>query len=289
LSARRVAVVHLSIGAACVKHHDDLIFDVGAHNGDDTAYYLREGFRVVAIEANPVLAADLKRRFGADIRNGGLTVLNVGIARRAETLPFWVNDEQSVWSSFCRDLGGRQGNRCHSGAVRCLPLGRLLEEHGIPHYVKMDIEGYDSVGLGSLTPRNRPPYISCEVTHGDALIERLYALGYRRFKLVNQDTFTDATPVFDHELAFRGLRKLCGLVPAVRRFVPDGLRTDFDTFGCHSGYPFPQGSSGPFAEKTWGDWRTKDDVLQRYDEIRRRYLRARVPLEHCWYDVHATD
>ena len=28
----------------------DLIIDVGAHNGDDTAFYLHEGYRVVAIE-----------------------------------------------------------------------------------------------------------------------------------------------------------------------------------------------------------------------------------------------
>jgi FkbM family methyltransferase len=272
-----------------LKHQDDLIFDIGANNGDDTAYYLREGFRVVAIEANPTLAAQIERRFAADTSSGRLTVLNVGIARRAETLPFWVNDEHSVWSSFCRDLGGREGNRCHSVPVRCLPLGTLIEEHGIPHYVKIDIEGYDSVGLDSLTPQNRPPYISCEVSHGDDFIERLHALGYRRFKLVNQETFTGATPVFDHELAFRGLRKLCVRLPAAKRFVPDGIRTDFDTFVRLSGYPFPHGSSGPFAEKTWGEWRSKDDVLQRYDDIRRRYLRARIPLEHCWFDVHAKD
>ena len=30
---------------------DDLIYDVGMNNGDDTAYYLHKGFRVVAVEA----------------------------------------------------------------------------------------------------------------------------------------------------------------------------------------------------------------------------------------------
>jgi hypothetical protein len=29
----------------------DLIFDVGANNGDDTAAYLARGFRVIAVEA----------------------------------------------------------------------------------------------------------------------------------------------------------------------------------------------------------------------------------------------
>ena len=41
--------------------HQDLIYDVGINNvginnADDTAYYLRRGFRVVAIEANTCLA-----------------------------------------------------------------------------------------------------------------------------------------------------------------------------------------------------------------------------------------
>lgn len=33
--------------------HPALVIDVGMHNGDDTAYYLHRGYRVVAIEANP--------------------------------------------------------------------------------------------------------------------------------------------------------------------------------------------------------------------------------------------
>ena len=32
-----------------------LIFDIGMYDGSDTRYYLNEGFRVLAIEANPVL------------------------------------------------------------------------------------------------------------------------------------------------------------------------------------------------------------------------------------------
>jgi hypothetical protein len=35
------------------KYDPGLIYDVGMNNGDDTAYYLRRGFRVVAIEPNP--------------------------------------------------------------------------------------------------------------------------------------------------------------------------------------------------------------------------------------------
>ena len=34
---------------------EDLIYDIGMNHGEDTAYYLSKGFRVIAIEANPGL------------------------------------------------------------------------------------------------------------------------------------------------------------------------------------------------------------------------------------------
>src|SRR5690348_14857053 len=42
---------------------DGLIYDVGLCDGDDTAFYLAKGFRVVAVEANPALVAAAKQRF----------------------------------------------------------------------------------------------------------------------------------------------------------------------------------------------------------------------------------
>jgi hypothetical protein len=33
----------------------NLIFDMGLHKGEDTDFYLRKGFDVVAFEANPFL------------------------------------------------------------------------------------------------------------------------------------------------------------------------------------------------------------------------------------------
>ena len=51
---------------------------------------------------------------------------------------------------------------------------------------------------------------------------------------------------------------------------------------------FAQGSSGPFAEETYGPWRARDEIVRRYDDIRKRFLRAAVPLEQCWYDLHAS-
>ena len=37
-----------------------LIFDVGCNDGQDSDFYLKKGFRVVAVEANPALCELLK-------------------------------------------------------------------------------------------------------------------------------------------------------------------------------------------------------------------------------------
>ena len=64
----------------------DLIFDFGMHDGSDTAYYLRKGFRVVAVEANPELVAAGQSRFRAEIAEGRLTIVNKAIAEQPGTI-----------------------------------------------------------------------------------------------------------------------------------------------------------------------------------------------------------
>ena len=49
------------------------MYDVGMHNGNDAAFYLHQGYRVVAIEADPVFVEQAKWRFAQEIREGRLT------------------------------------------------------------------------------------------------------------------------------------------------------------------------------------------------------------------------
>jgi 16S rRNA A1518/A1519 N6-dimethyltransferase RsmA/KsgA/DIM1 with predicted DNA glycosylase/AP lyase activity len=53
-----------------------LIYDVGAHKGEDTDFYLKKGFSVVAIEADPTLFSLLSERFDQHIELGKLTLLS---------------------------------------------------------------------------------------------------------------------------------------------------------------------------------------------------------------------
>lgn len=124
------------------KYNPGLIYDVGMNNGDDTAYYLRRGFRVVAIEPNPALMATAYERFRREIEAGELTILNVGVAAADGELPFWVCLTDSRLSSFDRRDASLDDRRpVEEIRVPCRTFRSILDEFGVPFYLKVDIQG----------------------------------------------------------------------------------------------------------------------------------------------------
>src|SRR5687768_9038758 len=86
------------------KRHD-LIFDVGMHRGEDTEFYLRKGFRVLAFEANPALVESATRRFRYFIDGGQLKIVAGAIVdpellrTGQRTVNFYRNDRLSVFGT----------------------------------------------------------------------------------------------------------------------------------------------------------------------------------------------
>ncbi len=164
---------------------ENLIYDVGMNDGDDTAYYLHRGFSVVAIEADPVLVAEASIRFEREIAEGRLKIINVAIADKAGVLPFWICETKRIWNSFDREVASRDGLPHHQVDVRCSRLDSIFAERGVPYYLKIDIEGNDSLCVDHLTSNDMPKYVSFE-TGGIAALHRLKELGYTHFKCIRQ-------------------------------------------------------------------------------------------------------
>jgi FkbM family methyltransferase len=104
----------------------ELVFDVGMNNGDDTAHYLSKGYRVVAIEADPVLCSRANDRFAEAVRSEQLVVENVGIAQESGTATFYVNGDKSEFSAFDPEIAGRNGMKCHPVRVRAVTFEEML-------------------------------------------------------------------------------------------------------------------------------------------------------------------
>lgn len=186
----------------------DLIFDVGLHRGQDTAYYLSKGFRVVAFEANPELVAAARKRFAGPIASGRLTVVSGAIADPAEEeeVEFYVpaplgevdvSGLGSVDRHWVRtaDLIGAARRPEPGDAIRvpAIDLSERIEQLGMPHYMKVDIEGSDRLCLEALRGfAQRPRYISVEAERRSrrllrAELDLLEGLGYTSFATVRQD------------------------------------------------------------------------------------------------------
>jgi FkbM family methyltransferase len=266
--------------------NENVVVDVGMNDGSDTAYYLHSGYEVIAVEANPKLTQAAKLRFAQEIAEGKLTVLNIGIAASEGVADFYVTANHQ-WSSFSREVATRRGMEVFETIpVPCMPLSAILSKYGIPYYIKIDIEGYDLCCLESLSNTTAPPYISVEFAHGNEskLLNRLLDLGYHRFKLLNQSTYTDKRPIFDYELAPRLARKLYRVRPLRPMICGVFQRADFDTFTQQFDWTFTEGSSGPFAENTYGSWIGPAEILKKHAALHRAYMKAGAVF---WWDLHA--
>jgi FkbM family methyltransferase len=252
--------------------NEALIFDIGMHDGRDSAYYLSKGYRVVAIEANPVLAEEAQQRLPQEIKTGRLTVLNVGIAGSGSTATFWVNELNTEHSSFIKEHGCRRGSPCHPIEVQTSRLRPILEEYGVPYYMKIDIERHDGLCLEDLDPHDLPTYISIEA-HSLSYLNRLAELGYRRFKVVDQTAHGMPPRRSTNETFFGRLRGFVWYeTNRVRRKVRG---TGF-------------GQSGPFGEETVGPWRTIDEVASDWSHFDRQERKRGTLNMRGWYDFHAS-
>ena len=255
-----------------VEFRSDLIFDVGASYGDDSAYYLHKGYRVVAVEADPSAVSRLGQRFASELQQGRLTLVPLAIAGAEGEALFWVCDDQPGRSSFDRSLASYNGARHHPVVVQTCRLGTLLNKYGTPFYCKIDIEGSDCLCLADLTQETRPSFISAELLPGDRHIECLRELGYRRFKILSQRTFRPPKRTF----------------AALKAWMPHRLRRRITNIEEHltrhrsdKDWRFSQYSSGPFGHETCGAWETAAEALALQRLLERR------PDGTDWYDVHA--
>lgn len=282
-----------------MEARSDLIYDVGLFDGEDTAYYLFRGYNVVAIDANPLMVERARLRFSKEIEAKRLTLVNAGISESEGTATFWISDSPE-WSSFDKAIASRGGTAHRAVPVPTVPFLQLLAEHGIPHYLKIDIEGNDRLCVEALRGRELPRYISMEAEClGDSKVlggeqaagslKLLREIGYRRFKLVNQNGWIPAGPnraaYFVRHLfqsAARGRLKVRGLSDIAYRFTVPGR------IAAATGFVLSPGSSGPWGDDISGDWMPFEEAESVYLQARHLHFRRRVSPFSFWYDWHAT-
>jgi FkbM family methyltransferase len=230
--------------------HRNLIFDIGMSEGNDTAFYLAKGFAVVGVEPDVQAYLALRERFDSAISSGRLKIYNFAAAQsHGEMVEFFHHEQhQGISGLSC----GRP--EFVPGSYRRYPVltinwAALVAAHGVPHYMKVDIEGHEVAFLRGLAGgRGGPEYLSVECYRLE-VVEMLYELGYRRFKLVDQAPES-----------FR--------LPAPQREGDEIAWTQWHH------------ASGPFGRDLTGEWLD-------FEAFKAAWQAARPAQAVSWFDCHA--
>jgi len=167
----------------------DLVFDIGAHVGDRIGAFRRLGARVVAVEPQPAPMHALRLLYG---RDQAVALEPVAIGATTGQVELYVNVDNPTLSSCSKKLvqaaataPGWSGERWDKSiSVPMTTLDQLSARHGVPAFIKIDVEGFEAEALAGLS--HPVPALSFEFTTiqreiGHAALLRCAALGFTRF------------------------------------------------------------------------------------------------------------
>ncbi len=168
-----------------------LAFDIGAHVGDRTGSFLRLGAEVVAVEPQPRPFRALQLLYGS---NTDTALVHAAVGAATGTATLRVNSANPTVSTLSVDFvqaasraDGWQGQTWdQTMTVAVTTLDDLIAQHGVPDFVKIDVEGYERDVLEGLsTPLRALSFEVTTIQREVALqcIEALQALGTYRFNL----------------------------------------------------------------------------------------------------------
>ena len=177
----------------------DLAFDIGAHVGNRTRALVAAGARVVALEPQALFHAFLARDLPAEV-----TLLRQAAGAAPGQGALAVSRLHPTVSSLAPGFAARMATAPGFSRVRwdaaepveITTLDALIAAHGLPRFVKIDVEGFEPEVLAGLSAA--PPWVAFEYLPATldaalACVDRLATLGPYAFSLVPGETLTFAS------------------------------------------------------------------------------------------------
>jgi FkbM family methyltransferase len=173
-----------------------LCFDVGAHLGDRIRTWRHLGARVIAIEPQPACLSVLRTLYGRDPQ---VTLLPHAIGAKPGAATLHVSEAtptvSSLSSDWIRDVQADPRFAAHRWdgrvEVQVETLDQLIQRHGLPDFVKIDVEGFELdvlEGLSAPVPALSFEYIAAVIERSVDCVKRLGELGDYEFRTSSVET-----------------------------------------------------------------------------------------------------
>ncbi len=138
---------------------NDLCFDVGANVGNRVETLLKIGAKVIAVEPQEKCCKVLNSQFGNEI-----TIINKGLGEKECMKKFHICDSSEFGLSPFSSFSDEWINACSKEErfdksyswdktieIEMTTLDKLIENYGMPSFIKIDVEGYEFEVLQGLT------------------------------------------------------------------------------------------------------------------------------------------
>jgi FkbM family methyltransferase len=147
------------------------VFDIGANGGAKSVIFADLADGVVSVEPSPGGIAVLKQRF---LNNPRVIVIGAGVGSKVGTETFHMFEGGDCYNTFSSkwvdalahtDLeGDRPAKTVGSNIdIPMVTLDCLIQEHGMPDYIKIDVEGYELEVIKGLSRRIKLISFECNL------------------------------------------------------------------------------------------------------------------------------
>jgi len=168
----------------------DLCFDIGANLGNRVLGFRALDCKVVALEPQSYCFSKLERGFGVDNQ---VVLINQAVGRVPGEMNLHISPNH-VLSSFSEKFiqrtseSGRFAKNKWSKIQKCqvTTLDELIVAHGVPDFIKIDVEGFESevlAGLSTPVPAVSIEWVPELPENASECIRLLVSLGNYEFNI----------------------------------------------------------------------------------------------------------
>lgn len=148
------------LGSQC-----QLVFDIGANCGDKVSVFSQIAKVVVAVEPDLYCQKALRARFR---RNESVRLESVAVGACVGQADLYIEESGSVYNTLSmkqRASRKKRASRQRSRTVQVTltTLDELINKYGVPDYIKVDVEGYETAVFQGLSRKVKIISFECNL------------------------------------------------------------------------------------------------------------------------------